>query len=762
MAAPNSTAMDANNIEAITTGLTNTVLGDDVVSTDIAAETSTKVDDVDAIANDLGKTMLGEDDKQSLASLPAAKDQAVEENDGEGEPDPAGIAPEQATGEEEDGIDALGAAWGSLSIQYDDAEAQRRAQLLREQITKEHAEKMTALANAESKRRDDAELDQFTRRFQADLDRLKVKKMKRKARKEKNREAARQLRVAAEAEETALAERRAEQERRMQAEAEAAQAKQEADDRAQLELSQIYENILASAAIAKANDDEAQRQQQLREAELIAQYHDAVARQKLADLEQRQREELFQRQLVEQQRLAEQQYLAEHYNAYPLGEQVSQDAEEMEVAPEGVNWEGAEMDTAPEMEAAIRTEMEWEQADEQTPLLAEPLLPLPQSMELSAPFAPEPSATAQELPSSRAMLVVDSFDSEVLEPQASNNRIAEERPAIPAAENVEALSHARTVADKISGPPSAAGSNTATTDQQPVTLAATRPIETNATKPTPSTPAAIEAAPAPASAEAAASPAATEAPGIAAPLPPANVLRPPPRAATPPSPPAPMPAPTTSSPKRIKIVLKRAVSNPALAALRPTICSWSPLGRLLSQKPIPQVALPQVLGKRAMEDREDSGRNKKKARLGGEFKFEVGGKRKREDETFPGKRRVLCDRRVLVVPCSRLAVTPPTNPHTSTPPSTLPAPPPSSPSPLPPPPAAGTLPENHQRGLAEAIEFYNDLPTLREEIAWMRAQRLDTSVKETRGKKTPNNKRAVTRPATPASYWSRYRENLSR
>lgn len=591
--------------------------------------------------------------------------------------------------------------------------------------------------------------------------------MKREARKEKNKEAAKQLRIAAKAEETARAERRAEQERRMQAEAEAAQAKQESDDRARRELSQIYENIRASAAIAQANADEADRQQQLRQADLIAQYHDAVARQELAAVEQRQRDELFlQHQLQEQRRLAEQRNLAEHYNAFPIGEQVSQGAEEMDVGPEGANWEGTEMDTAPEMEAAIETEMDWEQVEEQTPLLAEPLLPLAQSMELPATPALELNVTA---PSSRASFVVDSLASKVLEPQASSNPIAEERRKIPAAENVKASNHASTVADEILGPPSAAKLNTATSDQQPVSLAVTRPIEPSTTTPTP---AAIVTAPAPVPAEppaeppalaqAAAPTAATEEPGIAAPFPPANVLRSPPRAVTPPPPLAPIPAPITSSPKTIKIFLKRAVLNPALAALRPTISSWSPLGRLLSQqKPIPQVAVPQALGKRAMEDLEGTGRDRKKAKLEGEFKFEIGGKRKREEETFPGSKRV-CNQRVLAVPCSRLPVTSPTNPPTSTPTNAFPAPASSSPSPLPPPHTVQALPTNHQKGLAEAIKFYNDLPTLRAEIAWMRAQRLNTSAKESRGKKTPNNKRVVARTAMPASYWSRYRENLSR
>lgn len=61
------------------------------------------------------------------------------------------------------------------------------------------------------------------------------------------------------------------------------------------------------------------------------------------------------------------------------------------------------MDTAPEMEATIRTGMDWEQVEEQTPLPAEPLLPLAQPMELP------------------------------MEPQASSNRVAEETPAMPEA-----------------------------------------------------------------------------------------------------------------------------------------------------------------------------------------------------------------------------------------------------------------------------------------------------------------------------------------
>lgn len=716
MAAPKSSAKDVKDMEAITSGLTRAVLGDDpvntnlAVNTDLAVETSTKADDMEAIANRLGQTILGEDNKQNPANLPAAKESAVEANNQEAELDPAGIVESQAA-KKEDGIDALGTACGSLSLDRDDhAEAQREAQRLREQIQKEHEDKISALENAEAKRRADEEFDAFTRQFQAEIDEAKVKKMQRKARKEKDEEQARQLRLAAEAEAIARAERRAQQERRMQEEAQAAQAKRELDNSARLELSQIYESIVANTAIAQANAQEAQRQQQRHEAELIAQYHAAVARQaQLAELERRQQEELFL-----------QQNLAEQHHAYPLGEQVSEGVEVMDTAPEGDDLEGIEMDTAPEMEASDGTEMDWEQVEQKTPLLAGPLLPLPQSMELLPSYASEPT-TAAAAPADAAVAVA-----------------AEAVAPAPAPASAPAIAAPPAPANVLCLPPR------------------------TATPPSP-----------PASAPATAAPPATASvlrlhPRTAAPPPPpapAIVLHLPPRVATTPPPSAPIP----SSPKTIKIVFKRVVPNPTLATLRPTISAWSPLGRLLSQeKSIPQVALPQMLGKRARENWGDGGQDRKKAKLEGEFRFEVGGKRKREDETFPGKKRALCNRRAFVVPCSRLiasansATTPPTIPPTSTPPNALPVPALSSPSLPPPPPAVGPLPSDSHRGLAEAVEFYNDLPTLRAEIAWMRAQRLNTSRKETRGKRTLSPKITVPRTATPVSYWSRYRDNLSR
>ena len=591
----------------------------------------------------------------------------------------------QQTKEEEKAIDALGAAWSNWSFEDDEeAKARREAQ----QTQKEHEDKMRALQLAEEKKEAD-EYDALQRQFQEHG--AKVHEMKRKERKE---EAAKQRRLEAEAETIALAERRAQEERQMQEEALAAQVKRDVDDRVRLELSQAYERNLTESnaiaiAIAQANAQEAHWQQQRQEAEQIAQYQEVVARQAyLADLKRQQQEAFFL-----QQRLSEQ------HQCYPQGEQVAERTEEGVTAQEAFGFE--EMDTAPEMEASGVTEMDWEQVEGTTSLLADPLLPSSLTVQPPTPIASETSVSI-----------------------ASTSRIAEERP-------IEA-------------------------DLAPATEAT----------------GAIVAAAAPAVPEPV-----PEEPATVLRLPPREVNTPLPRGATPPPPPAPLSVPAQPSQKTIKIVFKRAVPNTTLVAFRPTISAWSPLGRLLSQqKSIPKGVQPQILGKRAREEPEDGGPDKKKAKLDGELRLKVGGKRKREADVFPGnKKRMLGQslRRALAVPTSRSGASPlitstpapaptsaspnaPPSPHPpSPPPSPLPTP---SPPPPPPPPAGQPLPANPYRGLAEAIHLINDLPTLRAEIEWMRGQRrLKTTRKETRGKKSP-----IECTAPPASYWSKYRENLSR
>lgn len=739
MSASNSMTSDALGIEEITSGLTQTVLADDTVTTSPAVAPSANPDEMDEIANRLGQAILGGITDQRLATPPPGP----EEEDPETELDPA-RAVDKGKGretEEEVEINALGAAWGSCSLEDDEeAKAQREAQQLEEQRQKEEEDEKRAFELAEEKESDD--FDALARAFREHG--AKAHEIKRKERKE---EAARQQRLAAEAEAFAQAERRAREERReqeerqMQEEALAAQAKRDADYRLRLDQAREYERNLAESnaiAIAQANAHEAQRQQQLYDAELIAQHNEAVARQgQLAELQRWQQ--------WQQEQLILQHHLAQQHQAYPIGELVAESTEGP--AHEWVAFEGTEMDTAPGMEASGVTEMDWAPVGETTPLLAEP--PIPSSQSPSAPF------------------LVESPESQVLQPEASSSLSAEERP-IEAISRPARESMAATALTAATAEPATVPAMPEPVAEEPATVAPAAPATVLRLPPRAVTP--------PLPREATPSLSREETPPV-------------PRAATTPLPPAPMPAPAPSSPRTIKIVSKRAAPNPTLAALRPTINAWSSLGRLLSQqKAIPKVVLPPVLGKRVRESGEDGGPVKKKAKLDGELRLDIGGKRKREDEVFPGNKRVMLGRilgRVLAVPGSRfgashLIISPPalapvstapnvpssSSPSTPSPPlpSTLSTPSPPSPSaPSPPLPFAGQpLPVNSIHGLAEAIELFNDLPTLRAEIEWMRAQRrLNTSRKETRAKKSPMNK-TIKRRESHASYWSKYRENPSR
>lgn len=216
------------------------------------------------------------------------------------------------------------------------------------------------------------------------------------------------------------------------------------------------------------------------------------------------------------------------------------------------------------------------------------------------------------------------------------------------------------------------------------------------------------------------------------------------RASSPPSSPlpsAPPPSPSPPSPPTravLVVAIPRAPINPVI---RPTVHPWSPLGRLLSQgQSIPQVARSQVLGKREREDMDEAGPEKKKAKLEGEFQYQVGRKRKREDENdLPEKKRARLD---PALPTLAPPVVPATGLGSST---TLPTQPIT---------AAIPLPANLSSGLAETIAFVNDLPTLRAEIAWMRSHRtFENSGKATQGKKTRTN------PSIKPGYWEKYREN---
>ena len=103
---------EVKDMEAITSGLTRTVLGDNAGNTELAVETSTKVDDMDVNINRMGETLLEKGDKQSLANLPAAKEKVAEEIDRELGLGLVCIAKKQAAEKDEEGIDTLVTACG--------------------------------------------------------------------------------------------------------------------------------------------------------------------------------------------------------------------------------------------------------------------------------------------------------------------------------------------------------------------------------------------------------------------------------------------------------------------------------------------------------------------------------------------------------------------------------------------------------------------------------------------------------------------------
>lgn len=784
--APRGVARDVEDIETITNGLTQTILGDNPVNTNLAVATPARTDDIDTITNRLGEAILGEDENQRLVTLPAEEEKAVgggdqaaklnEVRSTENEmPEKESTlkakeredevrsaenhVPEKAnrpkSKEGEDAINALGAACSSWSLEDDEeAEARREAQQLKEQIRMKHGENMETLEKAEAKRRADEECNAFERQLQADIDGARLHKMKRKARKEKNKETARQLRIAAEAEKIAIAERRARQERRAHEEALELQAKREADNRARLELSEVYNRIFYNSVIAEANARQVQAQRQ-REAELIAQYHQVLLQQaQLADLERRQQEE---------------QFFQQHY-VHPSNWQVPESSEEMDTGPEAEACEATEMDIAPEMEASGGGEMEWQLEEEKSRLPTELLPP-------SSPPAPEPSAPAQGLPSPDTSLTTAKETDNKARAENSSNRSSATMAPLVVTSTSEPAARAHLYLQPLREASKARRTDTRSqafaaspaSPQAAAQAATSQPSLAPAPPPSAVLPVARSPAPAPQSPAAPAAPAAPVAPVAPA------------ASAVPPSPsPPPMPAPPlTPSPARpapsnqrtLTIVCKNyAVINPTLAAIRPTVNAWSPLGRLLSQhKAIPKATMTQVLGKRTREDGGEGGREKKMRKFEGEFRLQVGGKRKREGEEFPGKKRAFLSR-ALAVPCSRFAASQATNsavpPPILTPDSTLSNHPPT-PAPFIPSAASPSVLEplqaNPHRGLAEAMELYNDLPTLRREIAWMRAQRqIATSRKKTRGNGTSISKKATERTATQASYWSKYRENLSR
>lgn len=189
-------ATDVEGIEAITNVLTQTILGNNAVNTNLAVAKPARTDEIDEITNSLGQAILGADENQRLAALPTGEEKVVEKEDQGRKLDEA-LSAENKIAEKlkgshqkegEDAIDALGAACSSWSLETEEeAEARREAQRLRDQIQKKHEDNMKALEKAEAMRRADEECDALERQLKAQVDGARLHKMKRKARKKRTK-----------------------------------------------------------------------------------------------------------------------------------------------------------------------------------------------------------------------------------------------------------------------------------------------------------------------------------------------------------------------------------------------------------------------------------------------------------------------------------------------------------------------------------------------------------------------------------------------
>ena len=81
MAAPRSVASDVEGMEAITNGLTQTILGDNAVNTNLVIATTARTDDIDTITNGLGQAILVKDENQRLATLLVGEEKAAAKED---------------------------------------------------------------------------------------------------------------------------------------------------------------------------------------------------------------------------------------------------------------------------------------------------------------------------------------------------------------------------------------------------------------------------------------------------------------------------------------------------------------------------------------------------------------------------------------------------------------------------------------------------------------------------------------------------------
>lgn len=584
----------------------------------------------------------------------------------------------------------------------EEAKAKREAQRIQDRLQQEEDNRVQVLEAARARRRADANHAAAWKKWVEDKAKARLIEANRAAQQAEDEEAGQKL-----AQADALAIQNALQrealEREWQEQVRANQAKEEADNKLRQEWSQAREKIIAAlnATSAEANTRGWQHWQR-QQAESLAHYEAVITgRAENATMHQ------------QQQHYHHQQQPQQNVGCFFF--------DDMEITSDEETGEGnfTAMDTTSNTEGKGETIMDWEPVEEVMPLPAQPRLPLIPLTE------PPPRFFGQA-----ANLV----------PTAASAEDLAEPLRLPSFG--EALKALRTSSLTPTSPPS------------PAAPPSPPPPLSPSTPPPPSPPPApLPLPPPPPSPPPVSLPLAPPPPSP----PPVSLPLPPP----PPSPPlAPLPLPPPPR-KALKIALPRAPIRPAN---RPMVHQWSPLGRLLSRgQPFHPVAQKQVLGKRDRANNDEIGPETKKAKLNGEFQYQVGGKRKRENETFPSKTRAKLGRS-LAIPCSRFAGSQPIVPANCAASAPILAPnsaPPIGPAPEPPttrPPQphipAIPLPVVPNSSLAETVAFLNELPTLRAEIAWMRAHR--TLRKTTRGKNPP--KTPIIKPTFPG-YWEKYREN---
>ncbi|MCJ1343543.1 hypothetical protein MMC31_001738, partial [Peltigera leucophlebia] len=605
---------DADSIDGITSRLTQTNLAED--STRPAVEPPTGKAEIDAITTRLGQAVLKEDRTEEEADKEEDEDSlflpegpiSEEVRQRQAAEAAAKAAAAKQKEEDEQTSSALSAACDMWSIENnEEAKAKREAQQIQERLQQEHANRMQELEAAEASRRADADHAAAWKKWVEGKAQARLIEANRAAQEAKDEEAGQKL---AEADALAIQQalEREALERELQEQARANQVKEEADNKLRQELSQARDSIIAelNAASAKANTWGWQNWQQ-QQAESLARY-----------------EAIFSGQaenatvLEQQQHHHQQQQPQQHVGCFFF--------EDMETTPDEEAGEETfrAMDTTSNTEGTGETIMDWEPVEEVMPMPAQPrlpLVPLTDPVVLFASNSISGSGLDSQMPDVDAISSGTAIGAVVGTVTVARSN-GQKKEIIPSATSTK--HHAKSKAKKASLPrcfgqsatvvPTAAfAAGLAKSPRLPSFGEALKALRAGSL--TPKSPPSTVPPPSPPLAP------------LPLPPPPLSPLLAP--LLSPPPPPLPPPAllPLPPPPQKVlKVVLPRA---PICPVTRPTIHPWSPLSRLSSRgQPFPQVAHEQVLGKRERADKDEVGPETKKAKLEGEFQYQVGGKRK--------------------------------------------------------------------------------------------------------------------------------------